>query len=359
MASHPSPAGGGVSAASNAPAWLGVHLHYAGDRDRALAEWVRPVAASLLADGLAHRFFFVRYLLGGAHLRLRVQVDAADASAASARMHGEAAAFLARTPSPQPEAPERIQRRNRGIIANDPSLDEGDDVVIEDNTVHDRPVHFEVERYGGEALFGHSLDLFSVSSAETLRAMEADAGGPAGRRTAGQMRLLLRQAWGHVADADELLHLADYAGVMFGTPLAKVLPVADAAFDRGRSGICALVRNELSALARAGERPVLAEAACALRAELARLPDGRRRAIGVAHMHMTANRLGLMNPDEVYLCRMLLRAVETVAAEDPSFWRDAWDAHHEWTNTPGPSLREQTSTVLAGFAGRGALAGAA
>jgi hypothetical protein len=348
-----------MSLLSGAPGWLGVHLHYAGDRDRALAEWVRPVAASLLVDGLAHRFFFVRYLLGGAHLRLRVQVDHADASAASARMHAEAAAFLARAPSPQPEAPERILRRNRGIIANDPSLDEGDDVVIDDNTVHDRPVRFEVERYGGEALFGHSVDLFAVSSVETLRAMEADAGGPAGRRTAGQMRLLLRQAWGHAADADELLHLADYAGVMFGTPLAKLLPVADAAFERGRAGTCALVRSELAALAHAAERPVLAEAARALRAGLSGLPDGRRRAIGVAHMHMTANRLGLMNPDEVYLCRMLLRAVETVAAEDPPFWRDAWDAHRAWANTPGPSLSEQTSTVLAGFAGQGALAGAA
>src|SRR5829696_6797537 len=102
MAPHPSAAGGGVSALSGAPVWLGVHLHYAGDRDRALAEWLRPLAASLLADGLARRFFFVRFLLGGAHLRLRVEVDEADAPAAAARMHREAAAFLARFPSPEP-----------------------------------------------------------------------------------------------------------------------------------------------------------------------------------------------------------------------------------------------------------------
>lgn len=351
MAPHPSAAGGGVT-------WLGVHLHYAGDRDRALAEWARPVAASLLADGLARRFFFVRYLLGGAHLRLRVEVDEADAHAAAARMHRQAAAFLARAPSPAPEEPERIRRRNRGIIANDPSLTPDDDVVVADNTVHGRPVHFEVERYGGAALIDHSVDLFVVSSAETLRALQADAGGPAGRRTAGQMRLLLRQAWGHAGDADDLLHLANYGTVMFGTPLAMLLPVADAAFQRGRAGTCALVRAELAALARPGARPALAEAARALRGELAELPMNRRRAIGVAHLHMTANRLGLMNPDEVYLCRMLRLALEAVAAEDPPFWRDVWDAHRAWPDTPAPPLREQAAAALTAFADPAALAAA-
>jgi hypothetical protein len=359
MAADLSGSDGGVSALPGAPGWLGVHLHYAADRDRALVEWVRPVAASLLADGLARRFFFVRYLLGGAHLRLRVEVDEADAPVAAARVHRAAAEFLERAPSPQPEEPERILRRNRGIIASDPFADEGDDVVIADNTVHDRPVHFEVERYGGEALVDHSRDLFAISSAETLRAVQADAGGPAGRRTAGQMRLLLRQAWGHAADADELVHLADYGGEMFGKPLAGLLPVADAAFERGRAGTCALVRSELAALARTGERPALAEAARALRQALAGLPDGRRRGIGVAHMHMTANRLGLMNPDEVYLCRMLQRAVQAVAEEEPPFWRDVWDAHRAWADAPAPSLGQQAAAVLAGFAGDAALATAA
>ncbi|HEX2080402.1 MAG TPA: lantibiotic dehydratase C-terminal domain-containing protein, partial [Longimicrobium sp.] len=316
--------------------------------------------AGLLADGLARRFFFVRYLLGGAHLRLRVEVDQADAPAAAARMRHAAAAFLARAPSPQPEDPERIRRRNRGIIVSDPFADQADDVVVEDNTVHDRPVHFEVDRYGGEARFDDSLDLFAVSSVETLRALEADAGGPAGRRAAGQMRLLLRQAWGHAASADELVRLADYGGEMFGaTPLAQLLPVADAAFERGRAGTCALVRGELAALARPGGRPALAEAARALRAGLDGVPDGRRHAIGVSHLHMTANRLGLLNRDEVYLCRMLQRAVEAVAAEDPAFWRDAWDAHRAWANDPAPSLRDQAAALLAGFAGQAALATAA
>lgn len=138
---------------------------------------------------------------------------------------------------------------------------------------------------------------------------------------------------------------------MFGKPLAMLLPVADAAFERGRAGTCALVR--------AGERPVLAQAARSLRAELAGLPDGRRRGIGVAHMHMTANRLGLMNRDEVYLCRMLQRAVQAVAEEDPPFWRDVWDVHRAWADAPAPSLREQAAAVLAGFAGEAALADAA
>lgn len=352
MASHPLGVGDGVSAHPETTRWIGVHLHYHGDRDRVLAAWVGPAAASLLEAGLARRFFFIRYLLGGPHVRLRVEVNDADAVGARARMHSVASAYVAHEPSTIVVPPERIHRLNAGIIASDPSADESDDVVVPDNSVLDRPVHFEVDRYGGHALFSHSVDLFGISSIETLRVVEENAEANAGRRTAAHMRLLLRQAWGHAAGEEEFVSLADYGGEMFARPLAKLVPAADAAFERGRAGVCALVRAELSALAGIGERPALAEAARALRSELRRLPVDRRYAIGVSHMHMTANRLGLMNPDEVYLSRVLSRAVESVASEDPAFWRDAWHSHRAWTEVCPSSIRELNAAALTDFAGR-------
>jgi hypothetical protein len=36
---------------------------------------------------------------------------------------------------------------------------------------------------------------------------------------------------------------------------------------------------------------------------------------------MSANRLGLRNPEEVYLGRMLLRSADALAASDPELWR--------------------------------------
>jgi hypothetical protein len=42
---------------------------------------------------------------------------------------------------------------------------------------------------------------------------------------------------------------------------------------------------------------------------------GAHSNIGISHLHMTANRLGLKNPEEVYLGRMLWRAARELLLE--------------------------------------------
>jgi hypothetical protein len=332
--------------------WHGFHLVYHADRERLLRECAAPLAAGLLRDGLATRFFVIHYLLGGPHLRLRVQCDPADASAVSARVHEAAAEFYARVPSTETQPDEKVHRHNRGVIPSDPFADASDDVVWADNSVVVQPVHFEVERYGGSGLYGRSVDLFGLSTLEVLRFVHANAGAPAGRRTAETARLLLRQAWGHAADAEEFAVFADYGVRMFGTPLAGLLPVADAAFERGRAGMVGLVRAELAALAGAERPGALAEGARTLARVVRGVADEPRRFIGISQMHMTANRLGMRNPDEVYLCRMLARAVDAVREEHPDAWRAAWDAHRAWSQAPAAPLDEQLRDALDVFAGR-------
>jgi hypothetical protein len=354
MASHAFADGAAVSGALSpaADGWHGWHLVYHADRERLLRECVAPLAAGLLRDGLATRFFVIHYLLGGPHLRLRVRCEPGDAPAVDARVHAAAAEFFARVPSTQAQPDEQVHRQNRGVIPSDPFADEADDVVWADNSVVVQPVRFEVERYGGPALYGHSVELFALSTLQVLRFLDANAGAPEGRRTAERARLLLRQAWGHAPDADEFAVYADYGVRMFGKPLAKLLPVADAAFDRARAGMTGIVRAELAALA-ATERPgLLAEGARTLSQVVRGVADEPRRFIGISQLHMTANRLGMRNPDEVYLCRMLTRAVEAVREEHPDEWRAAWDAHGAWFRAPSAPLAAQLRDALHDFAGR-------
>lgn len=334
--------------------WHGFHLVYHADREPLLRGCVAPLAAGLLRDGLATRFFVIQYLLGGPHLRLRVQCGPADAPAVHARVHEAAAEFFSRAPSADTQPDEKVHRQNRGVIPSDPFASAADDVVWPDNSVVVQPVNFEVERYGGPALYGHSVDLFGLSTLEAIRFANANAGVPEGRRTAARARVLLRQAWGHAQDADDFAVFADYGVRMFGKPLAALLPVADAAFERSRSGMVALVRAELAAMA-GTERPgTLAEGARALAQAVCGVAEEPRRFIGISQLHMTANRLGMRNPDEVYLCRMLSRAAEAVRAEHPDDWRAAWDAHRRWSRLPGVSLDRQLGDALDAFAGRDA-----
>lgn len=330
--------------------WHGFHLVYHADRERLLREAVAPLAAGLLRDGLISRFFVIHYLLGGPHLRLRVRCAPADAPAAAARVHESAAAFFARVPSTDTQPEGKVRAQNRRVIPSDPFATDADDVVWPDNHVAEQPVHFEVDRYGGPALYGHSVDLFGLSTLQAIRFADELAGAPEGRRTAERARLLLRQAWGHAGDGDELAIFADYGVRMFGKPLAALIPVADAAFERGRAGMVGLVRTELGALAAGGPAGPVANGARTLARHVAALEDEPRRFVGISQLHMTANRLGMRNPDEVYLCRMLSRAVQAVRDQHPDEWRAAIDAHGA-SRPPSVALDAQLVHALRAFAG--------
>jgi Lantibiotic biosynthesis dehydratase C-term len=332
--------------------WLGFHLVHHGDRERLLREAVRPLAAELVRDGLVTRFFVIHYLLGGPHLRLRVQCDRADAAAVRARVHEAAAAFFARAPSAATQPDEEVHRQNRRVIPSDPFATEADDVVFADDSVVELPVHFEVDRYGGPALYGRSVELFGISTLEVMGFLDAHAGASAGRRTAGTARLLLRQAWGHARDAEEFAVFAQHGVRMFGVPLAAAVQVADAAFERTRTTMVALVRAEIAALAGAERPGLLAEGARSLAQAVRSVPDEPRRFIAISHLHMTANRLGMRNPDEVYLGRILALAVDAFREEHPAEWAAAWDAHRAWSRVEGAPLEARLREALDEFARR-------
>src|SRR5262249_527220 len=140
------------------------------------------------------RIFFVRYFLGGPHLRIRVRClpDHQDLVADLVREHADR--FLAAWPSEKLIDPVDIARANIGIIRNDPS--EHDDNVYPDNSFRIFPFQPEIDRYGGEELMPHSLDFFCVSSLAALDLLQSCGAWNRSRLLAEAARLLFAQAVG-------------------------------------------------------------------------------------------------------------------------------------------------------------------
>src|SRR3954451_23309696 len=73
--------------------WRAARVFYHGDRDAMLRHLVWPLLTQLTAERLCDRFYFVRYSLGGPHLRLRwrlrQEADAGRAENVLARLAGD------------------------------------------------------------------------------------------------------------------------------------------------------------------------------------------------------------------------------------------------------------------------------
>jgi hypothetical protein len=331
----------------NQPVWHSYHLLYHGSRSRLIAEAVRPAAGDLLARGHIDRFFFIRYNLGGPHVRLRLRGPADLAAAMRETLAAATGSFFARHPSASTVPDETIRRVNRTILATD--LMERDGAVYPGHSLQEIPFRPETERYGGPELLGHSLDFFMVSSLEALRFLESHGAAPRGRQMTEISRILIRQALGLAGDPGEIGALLEYPMETWGDPLSDFVARGDAAFERQRDPLVALLRDEVERFL-SDPPPAGLAPARRLRWEIRATGERALRTIQSGQMHMTANRLGLANPEEVYLSRLLSRAARDLADTEPGLWRDLERCLAEKSRDPGggaPPLPELLPPALA------------
>jgi hypothetical protein len=265
--------------------------------------------SSLLAAGAIDHFFFIRYEAGGPHLRLRLRAATGAGDAVELAVKSAAADFFSRWPSTQSLPAEVVRRRTLEILATDPA--ESDAAIHPDNSLRIGPFVPEVDRYGGDGLIGASLDFFALSSLRALDFARRLGGEPRSRQLPGILRALARQALGFARDHAELLTLCGYSEVSGDHPLTPFVARGDRAFEGQPEVFAALLAAEAGS-------PPCAEARALERAVAAAAP-GERRRILASHMHMTANRLGLRNPEEAYFGRILQRAARALG----EVWRPA------------------------------------
>ena len=207
------------------------------------------------------------------------------------------------------------------MLRSDPT--ETDDAVYPDNTVRDAPFRPEIERYGGAHLFERSADYFAVSSGRALQFALEHRAVPRPRQLPVIAGILLAEALAMAADREDLVALLARTADPGMEELEPFTRRGDQAFEQRGPVFARLLQRAAATIVAGNPRPSdpdrdLARAAGAL-ATIVResAPDPRR--VLASHRHMTANRLGLTGPEEVYLARAMWRA--TLAC-DPAWLAD-------------------------------------
>jgi len=300
--------------------WISFHLYYHEDLTRAVLGFVRPAVSCLLKAGWIDRFFFVRYGLGGPHLRLRLRPVAACEPLVDQAVRRAAEQFLGGSPSTAVLDPEALRRQTLAMLALDPH--ETDGSVYPDNFLLAVPFRPETQRYGGPHLLPVSLDFFAVSSTAAIDFLARFHEEPRSRQLLLALSLLLGQALCFAADEAELLALLGYGVESWGEAAPAILSKGDRVFASQREAFCQILRGAISDRLLAPDAPedtgsLLAEAARRLSRAVGPGDPPTRRRIGFSQLHMTATRLGLGNLEEAYISRLLSSAAEAALADDP------------------------------------------
>lgn len=250
------------SGTATATEWLSAYVFTSGSLRDLLVEHVAPLVDHVLSEGLAERFFFIRYWEGGPHLRLRFE-----------RPHDAVHAELER----------------RFPLWAAQRLD----------YVEYEP---ETERYGGPEAIGIAEDCFALSSRVALQILR-DLDDDGARGAAMLLHVALAHAFGMTrAEAVQFFENVSRAravGAKFET--VHQLPSAPRVlWDMLDSGDACDV-------------PWLQEWIDGIRAIAPRLKSVRRVtpliSILDSYVHMTSNRLGVLQLDEPYVAFLLSRTL--------------------------------------------------
>jgi hypothetical protein len=304
--------------------WLSFHIVYhTGDRDRLLTDLVRPTLRSLWQERKLESFFFLRHVLGGPHIRLRIRPSPGSRDAVREAVRKRAESYLGSFPSPA-----RVSGSAARLLdepQSHPEPEERERAALADNSIHEIPFEPEVERYGGRERIGTALDFFALSSTRALLLLDHRSTVTTGEWLTIALRLEARYVLGFADDVPDLASLVEpQDGLLAGEELIRER--ADQAFAESGDRLVGLLRGEIEKLGLAALSPLEdGFVARSLRRELADADRETRTRIFASQIHMTANRLGLARAEEAYVARILWRTFRRLEEVDRATWSDLGD----------------------------------
>jgi Lantibiotic biosynthesis dehydratase C-term len=296
--------------------WQAFHFYYHGRQNLLLEHLLRPLVGALLKRGELDSFFFVRFFLGGPHIRLRLRLRGSKETVAD-EVQRAAERFFSDFPSRTPLSEDEIRRASHAILEND--REEWDESIYPDNSVREAPFRPEIERYGGLDLLPDSLAFFALSSCQALRFFHRHQGNPGPKLLTFAFHLLGCHALEFAQDPVEFLELIRYPVGNWDIAPPLLVKRGDQAFEQQRSGFLRALWCMIEDVAE--ERPRREDAAAPLRLNWSLQKSVARRKILSSQLHMTANRLGLRNGEEVYVARIVWRAATELAGSEPMLWK--------------------------------------
>ncbi len=310
--------------------FLAFHVYDHDSLDRLLLGLVRPMVSVLARDGRIDRFFFVRFGLGGPHVRLRFRSVGTDPAPLRETIDSMTSAFFAANAQTRTLSALELRHMTDVVLANDPT--ERDGAIYPNRTVRDAPFEPELERYGGLDVFNRSLDYFAVSSRRALRFLHAHGGATRAKQLPWLLRVLVAEAIGFAGFTDEtpLLLAASFSGRE--DVFAQLIRRGDRLVEEHGSVLLRVLRTDIDAFLH-GTSPLGAIDPSATAYDLSSALAGEtlatRRRILASHLHMSANRLGLDNAEEVYLGRAASRLVHSMIEERTSLRESVPHVHLE------------------------------
>lgn len=168
----------------------------------------------------------------------------------------------------------------------------------------------EVDRYGGPMLIDKSLDYFSVSSVASVSWLKMWGQSDRAAQMRAAMELLACQAAALSRSVEELRRLLNYCADWQATYLPSY-ERSVRVFERQAESLAGAVGQLVEETARRTAFSDLpTDASRSLSAVVCELDRDRWFSVLGSQMHMTANRLGLRNAEEVYLTGILTFALE-------------------------------------------------
>ncbi len=138
--------------------WLSVHLYYAEPWEGFLSNDIAPFVEKMVDDHLAEAYFFIRYWHKGPHIRLRIKSKSINTN----RLQNLVSAYFEKFFIENPSHP------INSLDTENPEKAEVDAARLPNNSFHFIPYHRETERYGGEAAIAIAERQFGVSSRVVL-----------------------------------------------------------------------------------------------------------------------------------------------------------------------------------------------
>ncbi len=319
---------------SEAKAWLAAYLFYGEPWETFLIEAVQPFVAQTLASGAAEKFFFIRYWEQGPHVRLRFKAETAVlAEQVRPQLEPYFTRYFLRVPSQRVE-PQGCRAADLQWRPN--------------HTICFVPYEPEIERYGGPVGMAIAEEQFHLSSRVVLELLSS--GGWSYERALGAaIQLHLGLAWGLGMSLAETRHFYGRISEAWLNRAYSDSPHLSAAERKTRGRITleafaqSFARQQISLVAfhrqywrgledgRMFQQTWLNEwlrgiddiggQLAAAREQLILPPEfnpdlpvpveqQRLWSILGSYVHMTNNRLGILNRDEAYLGYLIVKTLE-------------------------------------------------
>lgn len=311
--------------------WLGAHIYYAGKPEPFLTEAVKPFVQNVISRGTAEQFFFIRYWERGPHIRLRFKTANEPLQkklAAQLTAHFEA--YFHAVPSYRIEPDEKSSSRN----------------WLPNNSIQYQRYEPEIERYGGPYAIHIAEKQFHFSSQTVLSLVEELKSYDRALGVAIQLHLIFSHAFGmDLAEASSFFtniyhHWFDYASfgrqntssANFRQEETRALFLQ--AFNQQRNLLVSQHKQIWRALTKNltfndpwlnqwRERMRIicknleaAEEKCFYPPQSAAVPTRQKKwGILESYIHMTNNRLGIVNRDEAFLGYLISESLKHLTAE--------------------------------------------